>query len=198
MGTLEDRKNPIAVVRISKMLRKLKDIHFVIAGHPSNQHKQVLKEAKGLHNLSCLGAISEKDKVALIRASYANILLSRMEALGLTQLEFMYCGVPIVSSAVGGQRWLIRDCVDGIHVRGPDDLKGAAMAVKTLVNNPTLRDELALNAKNRAKEFTLTRITSDLSSRLLSLKTSQPFKLPIVFNRKILKNLKGQEVRAAS
>jgi len=198
MGTLEERKNPIAVVRISKMLRKLEDVHFVLAGHPSNQHKQVLKEAKGLHNLSYVGAISEKDKVALIRASYVNILLSRMEALGLTQLEFMYGGVPIITSAVGGQRWLIRDCTDGIHVRGPDDLKGAAKAINTLVKNPTLRDELALNAKNRVKEFTLTRITSDLSSRLMSLKTSQPFKLPIAFNRKMLKTFKGQEAHAVS
>jgi D-inositol-3-phosphate glycosyltransferase len=198
MGTLEERKNPLAVVRISKMLRKLEDVHFVLAGHPSNQHEQVMKEAKGLHNLSYVGAISEKDKVALIRSSYVNILLSRMEALGLTQLEFMYGGVPIVSSAVGGQRWLIRDCVDGIHVRGPDDLKGAAKAVEILVKNPTLRDELALNAKNRAKEFTLPKITSDLSSRLMSLKTSQPFKFPIVFNRKMLKNFKSQEAHAFS
>jgi glycosyltransferase involved in cell wall biosynthesis len=173
MGTMEDRKNPLAVVRVARMLRKMEDVHFVLAGHPSNQYKQIMKEAKGLNNLSILGAISEKEKVTLIRASYINILLSRMEALGLTQLEFMYGGVPVVSSAVGGQRWLVRDCVDGIHVRGPDDLKGAVNVVKILVNNPAFRDELALNAENRAKEFTLTRITSDLSSRLMSIKNSQ-------------------------
>jgi glycosyltransferase involved in cell wall biosynthesis len=170
---MEDRKNPLAVVRVARMLRKMEDVHFVLAGHPSNQYKQIMKEAKGLNNLSILGTISEKEKVTLIKASYVNILLSRMEALGLTQLEFMYGGVPVVSSAVGGQRWLVRDCVDGIHVRGPDDLKGAVNVVKILVNNPAFRDELALNAENRAKEFTLTRITSDLSSRLMSIKNSQ-------------------------
>jgi len=172
LGTLEGRKNPVAVVRIAKMLREYEDVHFVIAGYPSDQYVRVREEAKGLRNLSYVGAISEEDKVALIRASYVNILLSRMEALGLTQLEFMYSGVPVVTSAVGGQRWLIRDGIDGIHVGGPDDLIGAAEAIKILINNPTLRDELALNAKNRAREFTLTKIVSGLSSRLISLKTS--------------------------
>lgn len=198
MGTLEDRKNPLAVVRIAKMSSKLEDVHFVIAGYPSKQHRQVRKESEGLRNLSYVGEISEEDKVALIRASYVNILLSRMEALGLTQLEFMYGGVPIITSAVGGQRWLVRDGVDGIHVGGPNDLKGAAEAIKTLVNNPTLRDELALNARNRSKEFTLTKITSDLSSRLMSLKTSKSPESPIKFTRKILKIFTGSGSHAVS
>jgi len=191
LGTLEERKNPLAVVEIAKMSSKLEDVHFVIAGYPSKQHRQVRKEAEGLRNLSYVGEVSEEDKVALMRASYVNILLSRMEALGLTQLEFMYCGVPIITSAVGGQRWLVRDGVDGVHVRGPDDLKGAAEAIKTLANNPTLRDELAMNAMNRGKEFTLTKITSDLSSRLMSLETSKSPELPVKFTRKLLKIFTG-------
>ena len=125
-------------------------------------------EAGGLSNLSYVGEISEKEKITLIRASYVNILLSRMEALGLTQLEFMYGGVPIITSAVGGQRWLVRDGVDGIHVRGPDDLKGAVEAIKTLVNKRESRDTLGISAKNRVKEFTLSKIIGALVSRLKS------------------------------
>jgi len=169
LGTVEERKNPLAVVRVAKMLRGLEDVHFVIAGYPSNQVRQVKEEAKGLRNLSYVGAISEEEKMALIRASHVNILLSRMEALGLTQLEFMYGSVPIITSAVGGQRWLVRDGIDGVHVKGPDDLKGAAEAIKTLVNKPELRDRLGFNAKNRVREFTLSKITSELASRLKSL-----------------------------
>ena len=92
-----------------------------------------------------------------------------MEALGLVQLEFMYGGVPIITSAVGGQEWLIRDGIDGIHVKGPDDLKGATEAIKNLIANPELRDRLAINAKDKAQKFTLSKITSELSSRLISL-----------------------------
>jgi len=168
LGTVEKRKNPLAVVRIAKMLSGLKGAHFVIAGRPSDQDKAVRAEAGGLSNLSYVGEISEKEKITLIRASYVNILLSRMEALGLTQLEFMYGGVPIITSAVGGQRWLVRDGVDGIHVRGPDDLKGAVEAIKTLVNKRESRDTLGISAKNRVKEFTLSKIIGALVSRLKS------------------------------
>ena len=172
LGTVEERKNPLGVVRVAKMLRNLKDVHFVIAGFPSTQHRQVKEAAEGLSNTSYIGAISEEEKVMLIKASYVNILLSYMEALGLTQLEFMYGGVPIITSAVCGQEWLVRNGVDGIHVKGPDDLRGAAEAVKTLVSNPELRDNFGENAKNRAAEFTLSKITSELASRLRFLITS--------------------------
>ena len=169
LGTIEERKNPLAVVKIAKMLRTLEGVHFVIGGYPSDQDRALRREAEGLRNLSYVGAISEEEKIQLIRASYINILLSRMEALGLTQLEFMYGGVPIITSAVGGQEWLVGDGIDGIHVKGPDNLKGATEAIKNLIANPELRDRLAINAKDRAQKFTLSKITSELSSRLISL-----------------------------
>jgi glycosyltransferase involved in cell wall biosynthesis len=172
LGTVEERKNPLGVVRLAKMLVNLKDVHFVIAGFPSTQHGQVKKAAEGLSNLSYIGAISEEEKVMLIKASYVNVLLSHMEALGLTQLEFMYGGIPVITSGVGGQKWLVRDRVDGIHVNGPNDLKGASEAIETLVQNPEVRDKLGFNAKERAKEFTLSKIVSELTSSLASLRAS--------------------------
>ncbi|MDQ1279038.1 MAG: hypothetical protein QG670_298 [Thermoproteota archaeon] len=171
LGTIEERKNPLAVVRIARMLQNLK-VHFVIAGQPSSQDKAVKEEAKGLENLSYIGRVTEEEKIMLIKSSYVNILMSRMEAFGITQLEFMYGGVPIITSAIGGQGWLIRDGIDGIHVKGPNDLESAKNAVETLVKNNELHDKYALNAKERAKEFTLSRIVSDLISKLTPFTTS--------------------------
>jgi len=169
LGTVEERKNPLAVVRVAKILKKLENVHFVIAGRPSNQHSIIKEESKGLRNLSYIGEISEEEKIILIRASYLNVLLSHMEALGLTQLEFMYGGIPIITSAVGGQKWVVRDKVDGIHVKSPNDLEGTARAIKTLLENSELRDKFGVNAKDRTKEFTLNKIVSELISRLASL-----------------------------
>ena len=168
LGTIEERKNPLAVVKVARKLRRMENIHFVIAGHPSNQDAIIRREAKILENVSYLGTITEEAKIALIRSSYINILLSRMEALGLTQLEFMYGGVPVITSAVGGQKWVVRDGVDGFHLNGPDDIDGAMEMVKKLVSNPDLRDRLGENAKKRAKKYTLSKLTSNLVSRLTS------------------------------
>jgi hypothetical protein len=101
-----------------------------------------------------------------MKSSYANLLLSRSEALGITQLEFMYWGVPVITSAIGGQAWLIRNNMDGIHVNGPDDIKGAAVAVTELVNNPKLRCRLSTNATERAMNMTVSKLTAELDKAL--------------------------------
>ena len=121
---------------------------------------------RGLKNVSYVGEISEEEKVQLIKGSYLNILMSRMEALGLTQIEFMYGGVPVITSAIGGQRWLVRDKMEGIHVNGPEDLDGVAQAIRFLVKNPDARSKMSVNARRRAEEFTLDRLTRNLGKRL--------------------------------
>jgi hypothetical protein len=113
-----------------------------------------------------LGELSEQNKVMLVKSSYLNILLSRSEALGLTQMEFMYLGVPVITSAVEGQAWLIRDGIEGIHVKGPDDIEGAASAINKLIGNPTLRNEMSANAKKRTEDLTVSRLTEQLDDAL--------------------------------
>ena len=163
LGSLEERKNSLAVLKVSGMLQERKDVHFVIAGNGDSSYaKKVIETAKSLPNVTYLGEVSEQEKVLLIKASYLNVLLSRLEALGLTQLEFMYLGVPVITSAVGGQAWLIRDEIEGIHVDGPDDIKGAATGITKLVDNATFWNALSTNAKRKARRFTITKLTATL------------------------------------
>lgn len=165
LGTIEVRKNPLAVVRVAKKLRKLKDVVFVIAGKRGDQWDDVVRESRGLGNVLLTGELSLELKASLIRASYLNIIMSRLEAFGLTQLEFMYGGVPVITSATYGQKWLIRNGVDGIHVNGPDDIDGAAKAVETLIRDPQRRDEMSRRARERAQYFLMSRLMRELLSR---------------------------------
>jgi len=119
-----------------------------------------------LPNVTFLGDIDEMQKVQLIEISHLNILLIRMEALGLTQLEFMFRGVPVITSGIGGQSWIVRNEKDGLHVNGPDDVQGAAKAVARLVDDNKKWKEFSANAKERAVNFTLTRLVADLDEAL--------------------------------
>jgi len=170
LGTVEARKNPLAVVKVAKKLRHVEDVHFVIAGRGSNQESAVREEMRGLTNVSYIGEVDDREKVQLIKGSYLNVLLSRMEALGIVQLEFMYVGVPVITSAVGGQRWVVRPEVDGIHVKGPEDVDGAYKAIKFLIENPDKRDEMGKKATERAQKFTLSYTTRELEQKLLSFR----------------------------
>ncbi len=173
LGTVEKRKNPLAIVKIARKLKRRKDVHFVIAGRPGNQWKDVLEESRGLDNVTLTGELDDIDKVKLIKESYLNIIMSRMEALGLTQIEFMYGGVPIITSAVYGQRWVIRDGIDGYHVNGPEDIDGAAKYIEYLLDHPDVRDEMSKNAKERAREFLLSRTTSKLLEKMANVYRSK-------------------------
>ncbi|MEZ0289604.1 MAG: glycosyltransferase family 4 protein [Sulfolobales archaeon] len=169
LGTVEERKNPLAVVRIAKRLRRVRDIVFVIAGRPGDQWSEVVNEARGLENIIITGELSEELKASLIRASYLNIIMSRMEALGLTQIEFMYGGVPVITSGVYGQKWLVSNNVEGVHVNGPDDVESAARAVEELVKNPGRREEMSRAAREKASQFLMSRLMRELLDRASTL-----------------------------
>lgn len=167
LGTIEERKNPLAVIEVAQILANRRDVHFVIAGNAEGDYgSKVREEASKLQNVSLLGAISDEEKTQLIRESYLNIILSRSEALGLAQLEFMYAGVPVISSGIGGQSWIVNDGANGIILDGPDDIEGAAKAIKELVEHPSRREKLSRRARRFASSYSITRLIHSLSKSL--------------------------------
>jgi len=167
IGTVEERKNPKAILEVAEKLRDRTDIHFIIAGRGDSEHaSQVKQRAEQMSNVTYLGEINDKEKFQLIEISYLNVLLSRLEALGITQLEFMFQGVPVITSGVGGQSWIVRDGQDGIRVDGPDDVEGAANAIVELAGDPPKWKKFSANAKERASEFTLTKLIQKLDEAI--------------------------------
>ena len=170
LGTVEERKNTLNVLEVAKLLAQRQDIHFVIAGAEQGEYGRMVREEAGkLPNVSILGSVSDVDKSALIRATSINLILSRSEALGITQLEFLSNGVPVVSSGAGGQQWVVKDGENGIVLDGPDDIAGAAEAVVKLADNESLRKRIGRNAVHSARMFSMTRLTDTLAKRLESL-----------------------------
>ena len=167
LGTLEKRKNPLGVLKVAELLKERTDIHFIIAGRGDSHYANEIKDkSNSLSNVTYLGEIDDKEKILLIKSSYINILLSQLEALGLTQLEFMYFGVPVVTSAVGGQSWLVRNGREGVHTNGPDDIEGAAKAVVKLVDNHELRNKLSTNSREKARNLASFKMIRDLDDAL--------------------------------
>jgi len=82
----------------------------------------------------------------------------------------MYCGVPVVTSAVGGQKWVVRHEVDGLHVNGPDDYRGAAEAITRLAEDDGLWERMSVNAHERASRFSLKKLTKELIAKLENLR----------------------------
>jgi len=167
LGTIEERKNLMAVLKIAESLQDRQDIHFMIAGRGESLYASKVKESASLlPNVTYLGEVDNKEKILLIKASYINILMSRLESLGLTQLEFMYSGVPVVTSGVGGQSWLVRNGREGIHTDGPDDTAGATNAILNLVNDHDMWNNLSLSAREKARNLTSSKIITELDEAI--------------------------------
>jgi D-inositol-3-phosphate glycosyltransferase len=167
LGTVEERKNPLALLEVARLLTNREDIRLVVAGRTEGEYADSLKEAASkLPNVSVLGSISDEEKAALIRTSLVNITMSRSESLGIAQLEFMSAGVPVITSGVGGQSWIVGNGSNGIVLNGPDDATGAADAIMRLADHPKLRRKLGKISSRTASSYSLTRLVDSLSTRL--------------------------------
>lgn len=167
LGTIEERKNPAAVLKIAEKLKDREDVHFIFAGRGgSNYAREFEKTASTLPNVTYVGEVDEKEKVQLMKATYLNILLSRLEALGIAQLEFMYFGAPVITSATGGQLWVVQDGVEGSHVKGPDDINGAADAIVNLLQDEKKYSQMSAAASGKASKFAISNLVRELDTAI--------------------------------
>ena len=167
LGTVEERKNALLITDVAEILKDRNDITFVIAGRLEGRYgNTVASKANDLQNMRVLGEVSEDSKSALVSASYLNLTLSKVEALGLAQLEFMSAGVPVVTSGVGGQSWIVKNGETGIILKGPNDVTGAALAIEKLVADQSYRDQMGRKAKKFACDFSISLLIEDLVEKL--------------------------------
>jgi len=96
---------------------------------------------------------------------------SLQEAFGQTALESMACGTPVVGFDVGGIREVVEDGVTGLLVPVGDS-RALRDAISKILNNDSLRERLAQNARRVAmQEYSLetqARRYLDLYSRLVA------------------------------
>ena len=97
-----------------------------------------------------------RDALELLAAADVAVLSSRGEGLGTTLLDAMLAGVPVVATAAGGVREVVRDGVDGLLVPVGD---GAALgaAIARVLADRSLRDRLVAAGRERVREFSIER-----------------------------------------
>ena len=76
---------------------------------------------------------------------------SNLEAFGLTIIEAMSQGLPVIAAKTGGIPEIIEDGKNGLLVPAGDSVK-MAEAVKKLVDNPSLYEKISRNGIERVRE----------------------------------------------
>jgi glycosyltransferase involved in cell wall biosynthesis len=130
---------------------------LVIAGHLP-QHSAFTPDPRRIaqaleinpQTLLFPGPIAEAHKPAVYRGAVCYCYPSRYEGFGLTPLEALSCGVPVVGSDASSIPEVVGDA--GILVP-PDDTRGMAGALIAVATEPETRDHLAAQALAQAARF---------------------------------------------
>lgn len=148
-------KQVVDVVRIfAKVHKQVPSVLVMVGDGPERPLAQAEAEQLGLHDaVQFLGKVD--GVAAVLRCADVFLLPSASESFGLSALEAMACGVPVVASNVGGIPEVIRD---GCGVLLPSgDVEGMAEAAMGLLE-PSRLKVARRAAVARAREFSADRI----------------------------------------
>ena len=127
---------------------------MVFTGRITSDNQQFTDElraeiaAAGLTDrIRFLGELPWEDVVRHYQAMDLFAAPARWEGFGLTPLEAMACGVPVVATRVGAYETLIRDGVTGSLVP-PDDLDALTEALRFWLDDPAARVAAGRTARN--------------------------------------------------
>jgi glycosyltransferase involved in cell wall biosynthesis len=115
-----------------------------------------------------LGFVTEEEKLALLRRSWAVALASPKEGWGLTNVEAEACGTPVVASDSPGIRESVRHGETGFLVPH-GDVAGMAAAFARLADSPALVAEMGAKARVFAESFTWDRCARATEAHLLEV-----------------------------
>ena len=79
------------------------------------------------------------------------VLPSRWEGMPLAILEAMASSLPVIASDISGNRDLVSHGIDGVLFDSDSD-EQLANGIMTLINEPGVREEMGMNARNKVVE----------------------------------------------
>jgi glycosyltransferase involved in cell wall biosynthesis len=143
------RKGIFTLLRaFERICHALPQATLTIAGRGSDE--QLVKEAVDSHPgrraIEMIGNVARADVPALLRSHAVYCLPSFGEPFGMTILEAMASGVPVVTSTAGGPGFLV-DSDGGRLVRPDDDVQLAASLIEILASPDLQR---SMGQHNRA------------------------------------------------
>ncbi|MDD5605759.1 MAG: glycosyltransferase [Patescibacteria group bacterium] len=153
IGSFNEQKDTKTLIEaIAKMLKKSPTIKLVLVGR-GHLRRRLEKQAKRLgieERIVFTGVL--KNVLPALKSFTLFVLPSLSEAFGITLLEAMKAGIPIVATKAGGIPEIITHNHNGILVE-PKDAKGLAGAMMRLLNDKKLMKKLTQNHDKTVNQF---------------------------------------------
>jgi glycosyltransferase involved in cell wall biosynthesis len=157
-GRLEDFKGPhVMLAAMPAILARHSDARLTIvgAGPFGTALERIAVDLGVRHAVTAVGWLSPTALAAVMADSHVTVVPSVWpEAFGLTALEALAAGCPVVASEAGGLLDLIRHDETGLLVP-PGDATALAGAVIRLIADPALRTRLSHAGRDVARRYAM-------------------------------------------
>jgi len=154
-GNIKPHKNLERLIEAFNTLRRggLEHVKLLIIGDEISKYAS-LRRAVHRHKLHkhvrFFGFVSDKTLASLYRLASAFVFPSLYEGFGLPPLEAMAAGTPVITSNVSSLPEVVGDAALLIDPYEPDEI---AVAMRRVLTEPGLREDLRARGLARVKEF---------------------------------------------
>ena len=165
LGTYEPRKGHAFLIEaFAQILKVVPAARLVITGYGSDaevQHVRDLAAQHGITDAVRLEGFWINKHVLMDETTLVVVSSQGFESFGLTLIEAMSHGVPVVTTRVGGTSEVVDDDTAGYSV-DPSDLNGFVTHIVDLLTDEALRQEKGRGGYRRFQErFTIDRMVAD-------------------------------------
>jgi glycosyltransferase involved in cell wall biosynthesis len=139
------------------------DLRLVLAGCSRSAVFPLLEHAGIADRAEVIPSPTDDELASLYRGASLAVVPSLIEGFGLTALEAMACGVPVVASKAASIPEVVGDAALLVD---PLDPQAIAQAVHWLLTQPGVRDSMIVRGVERAREFSWARVAAKVRSVL--------------------------------
>jgi len=159
LGGLDQRKNVLQLVRaFAQIYHQLgdSDLQLLIAGNPEKQSGSLFPDPRpvaadlGITSKIIYRFIEEEDKPAIYSGASVFVFPSLYEGFGLTPLEAMSCGTPVICSNRTSLPEVVGDAAISFD---PDNVREMAQDMQSVLTNNELQADLRARSLKRAAQF---------------------------------------------
>ena len=147
--------NDIAVKSFHILLKNYPESKLTIAGSgPERDNLELLVKKYHLENkVTFSGKLERKDMASLYQSADIMLNASTVDNAPTSIIEALACGVPVISSSVGGIPWLVKHQETAMLTKNntPEEM---ANCVKIVLSDETLKDRLRVNGFELAEQCT--------------------------------------------